>query len=134
MSLSTAPGSRLLLALRIERLKNPRAHSQHPRSSCQHVLQRTTVEADDTRNDTNDHAAPDSGPVDLPTPFVHREAPGAGHCRQRGDSASGRAAGRWFDSWPVVWGTAASSTGRLALQQLGRWNDLTLCVGALNAL
>jgi hypothetical protein len=31
-------------ALRIERLKNPRAHSQHPRSRCQHVLQRARVE------------------------------------------------------------------------------------------
>ena len=44
---SLAYEDRLLLALRVERLKNPRAHSQHPRSSCQHVLQRSSVEADD---------------------------------------------------------------------------------------
>ena len=42
---SLAYEDRLLLALRVERLKNPRAHSQHPRSSCQHVLQRATLEA-----------------------------------------------------------------------------------------
>ena len=29
----------LLLQLRVERLKDPRAHSQHPPSRCQHVLQ-----------------------------------------------------------------------------------------------
>lgn len=34
-----ADEDRLLLSLRIERLKNPRAHSQHPRSRCLHVLQ-----------------------------------------------------------------------------------------------
>ncbi|MES1264988.1 MAG: aromatic-ring-hydroxylating dioxygenase subunit beta, partial [Variovorax sp.] len=35
---SLAYEDRLLLQLRIERLKNPRAHSQHPPSHCQHVL------------------------------------------------------------------------------------------------
>ena len=39
---SLADEDRLLLALRIERLKNPRAHSQHPPSSCQHILQQPT--------------------------------------------------------------------------------------------
>ncbi|MEJ7931302.1 aromatic-ring-hydroxylating dioxygenase subunit beta [Ramlibacter sp. AN1015] len=34
-----ADEDRLLLSLRIERLKSPRAHSEHPRSRCQHVLQ-----------------------------------------------------------------------------------------------
>lgn len=34
-----ADEDRLLLTLRIERLKAGRAHSQHPRSRCQHVLQ-----------------------------------------------------------------------------------------------
>ena len=37
---SLAYEDRLLLTLRVERLKNPRAHSQQPRSRCQHVLQR----------------------------------------------------------------------------------------------
>jgi 3-phenylpropionate/cinnamic acid dioxygenase small subunit len=34
-----ADEDKLLLALRVQRLKNPKAHSQHPRSRCQHVLQ-----------------------------------------------------------------------------------------------
>jgi 3-phenylpropionate/cinnamic acid dioxygenase small subunit len=36
---SIALEDRLLLSLRIERLKDPRAHSQHPPSHCQHILQ-----------------------------------------------------------------------------------------------
>jgi 3-phenylpropionate/cinnamic acid dioxygenase small subunit len=36
---SIALEDRLLLSLRVERLKDPRAHSQHPPSRCQHVLQ-----------------------------------------------------------------------------------------------
>lgn len=35
---------RLLLKLRIERLKQPRAYSQQPESRCQHVLQRPEIE------------------------------------------------------------------------------------------
>lgn len=35
----------LLRRLRIERLKNPRAHSQRPPSRCHHLLQLPTVEA-----------------------------------------------------------------------------------------
>ena len=74
---SIAFEDRLLLQLRIDRLKNPRAHSQHPRSQCQHVLQRSTVE----------HA--DAGTAALRTPFVYVEARGdaqlvlAGTCRHR---------------------------------------------------
>lgn len=38
---------RLLLKLRIERLKQPRAFSQQPESRCQHVLQRPEIESTD---------------------------------------------------------------------------------------
>ena len=63
---SLAFEDRLLLSLRIERLKDPRAHSQHPPSRGQHVLQRSTVlERDDTR-----------GCYELHTPFVYIEARG----------------------------------------------------------
>ena len=72
---SLAYEDRLLLQLRVERLKDPRAHSQHPRSICQHVLQRPVVERGD------DEA------VLLRTPFIYVEARGdeqlllAGTCR-----------------------------------------------------
>ena len=63
---SLAYEDRLLLALRIERLKDPRAHSQHPPSRGQHVLQRSTVlERDDAQ-----------GRYGLHTPFVYIEARG----------------------------------------------------------
>ena len=70
----------MLLQLRIERLKNPRAHSQHPKSTCQHVLQRPVAEpprADAATDDT----------WRLRTPFLYVEARGdeqtmlAGTCR-----------------------------------------------------
>ena len=72
---SIAYEDRLLLQLRIERLKNPRAHSQHPRSHCQHVLQRSMIERDDEVG------------LALSTPFIYVEARGdeqellAGNCR-----------------------------------------------------
>jgi 3-phenylpropionate/cinnamic acid dioxygenase small subunit len=74
---SIAYEDRLLLQLRIDRLKNPRAHSQHPASHCQHVLQRSIVEREDAA----------TGEVALRTPFVYVEARGedqvtlAGTCR-----------------------------------------------------
>ncbi|MDQ2927084.1 MAG: nuclear transport factor 2 family protein [Pseudomonadota bacterium] len=83
---SIAYEDRLLLTLRVERLKNPRAHSQHPKSSCQHVLQRSVVERHDG----------DAGTHHLRTPFVYIETRGddqtmlAGTCRHelvRVDSA-----------------------------------------------
>ncbi|MES2250828.1 MAG: aromatic-ring-hydroxylating dioxygenase subunit beta [Pseudomonadota bacterium] len=61
---SLAYEDRLLLQLRVERLKNPRAHSQHPASHSQHVLQPSRIEeegADDVR---------------LRTPFLYIEARG----------------------------------------------------------
>ena len=63
---SIAFEDRLLLQLRIERLKNPRAHSQHPPSHCQHVLQRSHV----------DRLDPAAGTATLRTPFVYVEARG----------------------------------------------------------
>jgi len=72
-----ADEDRLLLQLRIERLKNPRAHSQHPASRCQHVLQAATVTL----------AEPER--CELRTPFVYIESRGerqlmlAGTCLHR---------------------------------------------------
>lgn len=55
---------RLLLKLRIERLKQPRAFSQQPESRCQHVLQRPGIES----------AGADG--YRLRTPFFYAEARG----------------------------------------------------------
>jgi 3-phenylpropionate/cinnamic acid dioxygenase small subunit len=73
---SLAYEDRLLLTLRVARLRNPRAHSQHPPSRCQHVLQGPVVEAS-----TGD------GGHRLRTPFLYVEARGdhelmlSGTCR-----------------------------------------------------
>ena len=56
----------LLLRLRVERLKHPRAHSQHPPSQCQHVLQRPLVELLDAI----------AGTATVRTPFIYIEARG----------------------------------------------------------
>ena len=64
---SIADEDRLLLSLRIERLKNPRAHSQHPPSTCQHVLQQPTLDRSD----------PDTGLYELRSPFIYTEVRGA---------------------------------------------------------
>jgi 3-phenylpropionate/cinnamic acid dioxygenase small subunit len=61
---SLAYEDRLLLQLRVERLKNPRAHSQHPASHSQHVLQPSRVE----------HESADE--VRLRTPFLYIESRG----------------------------------------------------------
>jgi 3-phenylpropionate/cinnamic acid dioxygenase small subunit len=63
---SIAYEDRLLLSLRVERLKDPRAHSQHPPSRSLHVLQQPFVER---RHD-------DTGRYELSTPFVYVEARG----------------------------------------------------------
>jgi len=76
---SLAYEDRLLLQLRVDRLKNPRAHSQHPASQCQHVLQRSAIEHEDAV----------TGELTLRTPFIYIEARGddqvllAGTCRHR---------------------------------------------------
>jgi 3-phenylpropionate/cinnamic acid dioxygenase small subunit len=61
-----ADEDRLLLALRIERLANPRAHSQHPPSRGQHVLQPPSIV----------RAVDATGRCELRTPFVYVEARG----------------------------------------------------------
>ncbi|KLN55507.1 aromatic-ring-hydroxylating dioxygenase subunit beta [Variovorax paradoxus] len=61
---SLAYEDRLLLQLRVDRLKNPRAHSQHPPSHSQHVLQPSRIE-----EETGDA-------VHLRTPFLYIEARG----------------------------------------------------------
>ena len=61
-----ADEDRLLLTLRIERLKSARAHSQHPPSRCQHVLQASTITLDDAA----------SGRCELRTPFLYVESRG----------------------------------------------------------
>lgn len=63
---SLADEDRLLLALRIERLKNPRAHSEHPPTSCQHVLQPPAVVKGDAA----------AGGYELYTPFIYVESRG----------------------------------------------------------
>jgi 3-phenylpropionate/cinnamic acid dioxygenase small subunit len=74
---SIAHEDRMLLASRIERPKNPRAHSQHPRSRCQHVLKRSTFEPGAAGSHTHG----------LRTPFIYlaargdAELPLAGACR-----------------------------------------------------
>jgi 3-phenylpropionate/cinnamic acid dioxygenase small subunit len=55
----------MLLTLRVERLKNPRAHSQQPRSRCQHVLQRS-MRVDAADGDDRAH--------ELRTPFLYVES------------------------------------------------------------
>jgi 3-phenylpropionate/cinnamic acid dioxygenase small subunit len=67
LSNSIADEDYLLLSLRIERLKNPRAHSQHPASNGQHVLQQASLE----------HSDPQAGRYELRSPFVYTEAHGA---------------------------------------------------------
>lgn len=61
-----ADEDRLLLSLRIERLKNPRAHSQHPPSHCQHILQQPMLV----------HADAPARHYELRTPFVYVEVRG----------------------------------------------------------
>ncbi len=67
----------LLLKLRVERLKRGRAHSQHPPSRCQHVLQPPIVTRDDDAE------------AEVHTPFAYFESRGerqvtlAGSCLHR---------------------------------------------------
>ena len=63
---SIAYEDRLLLQLRIQRLRDSCAHSQHPPSRCQHVLQISRVESVDEA----------AGTAVLRTPFLYIEARG----------------------------------------------------------
>ena len=82
-----ADEDRLLLALRVERLKNPRAHSQHPKSRCQHVLQPPQV------------VASDADTCELRTPFLYIESRG-GRTLQLAGSATHRLV-RAGDAWRI---------------------------------
>ncbi|NML45838.1 SnoaL-like domain-containing protein [Ramlibacter sp. G-1-2-2] len=55
----------LLLSLRVQRLKNPKAHSQHPRSRSQHVLQ------------VSQQLKGDAYSCELHTPFLYIESRGS---------------------------------------------------------
>ena len=72
-----ADEDRLLLSLRVERLKNPKAHSQHPRSRSQHVLQASSSVSEDMHG------------CEMRTPFLYIESRGerqlmlAGVCTHR---------------------------------------------------
>jgi 3-phenylpropionate/cinnamic acid dioxygenase small subunit len=68
---SIAYEDRLLLQLRIERLKNPRAHSEHPATRCQHILQRSIIESNIVVSFTRK--------ATLKTPFMYIEARGDRH-------------------------------------------------------
>lgn len=59
-----ADEDKLLLTLRVQRLRNPKAHSQHPKSRCQHVLQAPTLVVGGREA------------CELRTPFVYIEARG----------------------------------------------------------
>lgn len=84
---SIADEDRLLLTLRIQRLKNPRAHSQHPKSRCQHVLQPPQVVREDSEN------------CELRTPFLYIESRGA-RTLQLAGSATHRLV-RAGDAWRI---------------------------------
>jgi len=61
-----ADEDKLLLKLRVERLKSPKAHSQHPPSRCQHVLQQPRVVQADLA----------AGRCEMHTPFLYVESRG----------------------------------------------------------
>lgn len=74
---SLAYEDKLLLKLRIERLKQPTAYSQKPRSRCLHVMQAPEVEKSD----------PARGEFLMRTPFLYTET--------RGDDSQRYAATAW---------------------------------------
>jgi 3-phenylpropionate/cinnamic acid dioxygenase small subunit len=82
-----ADEDRLLLSLRVQRLKNPRAHSQHPKSRCQHVLQPPQV------------LHSDAAGCELRTPFLYIESRG-GRTLQLAGSATHRLV-RAGDAWRI---------------------------------
>lgn len=84
-----ADEDRLLLTLRVQRLASPKAHSQHPRSRCQHVLQAPRLVAADEA----------AGTCELRTPFLYIESRGARQLLLAG-SATHRLA-RAGDAWRI---------------------------------
>jgi 3-phenylpropionate/cinnamic acid dioxygenase small subunit len=79
---SLAYEDKLLLQLRIERLRSPRAHSQKPASRGHHVLQLPEVEKSEAPSD-----ARPGGEYLLRTPFIYTET--------RGDESQRYAATAW---------------------------------------
>jgi 3-phenylpropionate/cinnamic acid dioxygenase small subunit len=82
---SIADEDLLLLRLRVERLKSPRAHSQQPASACQHVLQQSRVVTGGRVEgaaegagaaDGASAAADAAGDIELRTPFIYLEVRG----------------------------------------------------------
>jgi hypothetical protein len=114
---SLAWEDRLLLQLRVDRLKDPRAHSQHPRSSCQHVLQRPVLVAEPAADqagaagagssDRSKESGGDGGSgndggsavVWLRTPFIYVEARGGEQLVLAGSYRHGLV--RRGDSWCI---------------------------------
>ena len=103
---SLAYEDKLLLELRIERLKSPRAYSQRPPSRCLHVLQEPDIE-------TLDHAR---GEFVTRTPFLYTET--------RGEESHRYAA--------VAWHTLARLDARLRIRM--KRVDILNCDAALPSI
>jgi 3-phenylpropionate/cinnamic acid dioxygenase small subunit len=103
---SLAYEDRLLLELRIERLKNPRAYSQRPPSRCLHVLQEPDVEKLDYAR----------GEFVTRTPFLYTET--------RGEDSQRYAA--------TAWHTLAWLEGRLRIRM--KRVDILNCDAALPSI
>jgi 3-phenylpropionate/cinnamic acid dioxygenase small subunit len=103
---SLAYEDKLLLRLRVERLKSPRAYSQRPASRCLHVLQEPDIER-------ADHAR---GEFATRTPFLYTET--------RGDDSQRYAATAWHT---LVW---SDGTLRIRLKRV----DILNCDAALPSI
>jgi len=103
---SLAYEDKLLLELRIERLKSPRAYSQRPPSRCLHVLQEPEAERLD----------PARGEFVTRTPFLYTET--------RGDESQRYAA--------TAWHTLAWVDGRLRIRM--KRVDILNCDAALPSI
>jgi 3-phenylpropionate/cinnamic acid dioxygenase small subunit len=103
---SLAYEDKLLLRLRVERLKSPRAYSQRPPSRCLHVLQEPELEKADYER----------GELVARTPFIYTET--------RGDESQRYAATAWHT---LVWSEAAL---RIRLKRV----DLLNCDAALPSI
>jgi 3-phenylpropionate/cinnamic acid dioxygenase small subunit len=103
---SLAYEDKLLLRLRIERLKSPRAYSQRPPSRCLHVLQEPDIEKADYER----------GEFVTRTPFIYTET--------RGDESQRYAATAWHT---LLWSDARL---RIRLKRV----DLLNCDAALPSI
>jgi 3-phenylpropionate/cinnamic acid dioxygenase small subunit len=103
---SLAYEDKLLLRLRVERLKSPRAYSQRPASRCLHVLQEPDVERADYGR----------GEFVTRTPFLYTET--------RGDDSQRYAATAWHT---LVW---SDGTLRIRLKRV----EILNCDAALPSI